>query len=99
MVLRSSAARRSYAYVAQLESDVVPVQPGWLTQLQQRVAEAGPFWIYGTGLVNGEGYKIMHGNAVYAMHNAEFRDFTRQYQDYFHEAKQDRCHSGLCALL
>ncbi len=67
-------------YVFMMETDCLPIRPGWLAELERIVQGSEPFWILGSlyrGVSTiGERWRgHINGNAVYAVGDPRFQSF------------------------
>ena len=77
-------AARFGTYVFQMETNCVPLAPGWVGAIDNAVRQAGPFWILGTryyGVHPLEPAYVNHlnGNAIYAAGDDDFQTFLNSY--------------------
>ena len=73
-------ARRFGRYSFMMESDCVPVRPGWLRRLQAIVETPDTFWVAGSAYrgqdqIGREIARHINGNAIYACGDPAFQSF------------------------
>lgn len=70
--------------VFQMETDCVPLRAGWLSALQDLVADHDPFWVLGSRYLGVETLSPdfanhINGNAIYAVGDTGFQEFLRDF--------------------
>lgn len=71
-------------YIFLMESDCIPIRPGWLDRMQSQLHHTEPTWIMGSAYRGrttlGEAYKRhLNGNAVYAAGDRNFQLFIETF--------------------